>query len=190
MLAHLQRSYCRAASLPSLAVTRHFCSAKVLVRVLRWSEASLPCSIASPCEEKFPEEICSSPEQDRKSAARHLDCAKTFQTGTASNREREYSDISGHARLVLHRKPRTPRESEGPRPFSREGILKGNPGVSLARLLSFAKRFLSCTSKKENALGPAGRLLPEPKRRLPPRTADTNSVSSGKVLPLWATARQ
>ena len=32
----------------------------------------------APSEEKFPEEICSSPEQDRKSAARHRDCAKHF----------------------------------------------------------------------------------------------------------------
>ena len=35
ILFRLQRSCCRAASFKSLAVTRHFCSAKVLVRGLR-----------------------------------------------------------------------------------------------------------------------------------------------------------
>ena len=89
ILFSLQRSDCRAASFESFAVTRHFCSAKVLVR--------------------------------------------------------------GHSG-----------ESEGSRPLclgkSPEETL---PKGFLWRFLSFAKRFLSCTSKKENALGQSGRLLPE-----------------------------
>ena len=117
ILIRLQRSSCRAANVESLAVTRHFCSAKVLVRGLRRCEASLAAPPQGPAKRNFQRKFALRRFKSQKLAARHVDCAKTLQAGTASNRKRECSDIPGHARPVQHRKPRTPRNSKGPRPF-------------------------------------------------------------------------
>ena len=53
ILLYIQRFSCRAANLWSLAVTRHFCSAKVLVRGLRWGMKDFAAPPKPPAKRNF-----------------------------------------------------------------------------------------------------------------------------------------
>ncbi len=73
----IQRSDCRAANFQCRLPRRALSSARASAVRGWWKTVRPQCTTEAPSEEKFPEEICSSPEQGRKSAARQGDFAES-----------------------------------------------------------------------------------------------------------------